>query len=338
MINDYSNWFANLARAYSFKLSGGLIKQRIHDFQVDEILSFEPDGEGENVFLQIRKSGVNTDEVVKILSKFCGVPRMDIGYAGLKDKNAVTTQWFSVRLPGKKEFNWYLLENENINLLNITKNRKKLKKGTIKKNKFIIYIRGVRLEDIEDSMKYIAVQGVPNYFGEQRFGREGRNIMKLSDFFARKTKVSKTQRGILLSTARSFLFNEVLSQRVSENSWNKALPDDVFMFSNGSSIFSANSEENLQLRIDRNEISPTAVLFGKYKKTSLSLSSIEMRVIDENRWISEGLIAFGVELSRRKLKVVPQNVQCKEDDDGVEVKFDLPSGSYATTVLREILS
>lgn len=327
--------------AFGSPSGAGKIRTAPEDFIVHENLAFEPSGEGEHVFLQIQKTGENTDYVARQLAKFANVRQRDIGYAGLKDRHAVTTQWFSVWLPGKSEPDWKTFETENIKVLSTIRHARKLKRGVLSGNRFEITIRdwlGDRGKTI-GQLELIKGNGIANYYGSQRFGNLGQNVNKALAMFSGE-KVRHEQRSLYLSAARSYLFNLVLSARVSNGNWNQALAGDTFMFDCSKSCFKSQSPDiEILRRLDAKTIHPTGVLWGK---GDIDVSSdafvIEQKVIDHYDGLAQGLVASGVEKARRSLRVVVDNLDWQyHNQTTLQLSFTLPAGSYATSLLREII-
>ncbi len=175
------------------------------DFRVDEELGFSPDGEGEHSLLHIRKRNRNTDQIARQLARHAGVRARDVSYCGLKDRVAVTSQWFSVWLPGKADPDWSTMEEEGLQILEQSRHRRKLQRGALQCNRFEIVLREIQgaQEDVEKRLSLIKAQGVPNYFGEQRFGRDGGNLLAAQTMFEGKRIKDRFLRGLYLSSARS---------------------------------------------------------------------------------------------------------------------------------------
>jgi len=329
------------AYTYGGALSQGVIRKTPDDFIVNEIQSFELSGTGEHAFLLIEKCSENTDYVARLLARFAGVRQRDVSYAGLKDRHARTTQWFSVWLPGKPDPDWQGLNCETIKVLQATRHSKKLKRGSLAGNQFMIRIRNWAGDKVtlEQQLQVIMVQGVPNYFGEQRFGQDGGNIAKALALFAGE-KVSRNQRSLYLSAARSYLFNHILSARVDNKTWNQALAGDVLMFENSHSFFMAETlDESIIQRVEKLDLHPTAVLWGNgTTQLSTEVALLEQQVINQFDDLAQGLCAFGVERGQRSLRSYIQELQWQFiDQNCLELKFKLNPGSYATALLREIV-
>lgn len=335
--NSLPDW----AYAYGGAQSQGLIRKTPDNFIVNEIQSFELSGTGEHAFLLIEKCSENTDYVARLLARFAGVRQRDVSYAGLKDRHARTRQWFSVWLPGKPDPDWEALNSETIKVLQATRHSKKLKRGSLAGNQFIIRVCDWTgdTQVLEQQLQTIKKQGVPNYFGAQRFGHEGANIAKALALFSGE-KVSRNLRSIYLSAARSYIFNHILSKRVTNKIWNQALVGDVLMFDNSHSFFKAETlDESILQRVEKLDAHPTSVLWGKGdSQTCAEVALLEQQVVDQFDDIAKGLCAFGVEQDRRTLRSHIQELQWQFiDNSTLELSFTLNPGCYATALLREIV-
>jgi len=340
-MNKQSSALPEWCVAYGSAQSEGLIRQTAEDFIVNEIQSFELSGEGEHAFLQIEKCNENTDYVMRQLARLSGVRQRDVSCAGLKDRHARTTQWFSVWLPGKADPDWTELNSETLKVLQVTRHTRKLKRGALAGNEFILRVREWRGDKdlLEQQLEQIKSQGVPNYFGEQRFGREGGNIQRALSLFSGE-KVARNLRGLYLSAARSYLFNEILSQRVQNGTWNKLLAGDVLMLNNTHSFFQADkADTSLDARVAELDVHPTAALWGRgLLESSDDMAVLEQGIADKYSDIAQGLLKFGLEQDRRSMRSQVKELQWQFiSEDCLELRFSLASGSYATSVLREIV-
>ncbi|MGZ4960193.1 MAG: tRNA pseudouridine(13) synthase TruD [Methylomonas sp.] len=326
--------------AYGGPSGSGDIKTEPDDFVVEEILSFTPEGSGEHVFLHIEKVGENTEYVARLLARHAGVRQRDVSYAGLKDRHGRTRQWFSVWLPGKEVPDWTGVETDNLKVLEAVRHARKLKRGVLAGNRFMLLIRNWQgNRDIaERQLQQIQQQGFPNYFGEQRFGHQGRNVEKAMAMFE-GAKIKREQRSIYLSAARSFLFNLILAERVSSQSWNRPLPGDVFKLDKSNSHFHAKSiDQALIDRLESGDISPTGALWGKGDgDVTGEALALEQRTIEAYPELANGLMKADLEADRRALRVIPENLAWEFEADVLRLSFGLPAGSYATVFLREIL-
>ena len=242
-----------LPRAYGPAPARGHIKQHTDDFRVDEILGFEPQGEGPHVWLRIRKRDTNTQWLAGALARLAGVARREVGYAGLKDRAAVTSQWFSVPIEGRAEPDWGDIASPEVELLRVTRHRKKIRRGIQKGNRFQLRVQGFSgdRESLHCRARLLATGGAPNYFGEQRFGRDSGNITRAWEMLVGSKRVrDRHLRGLYLSAARSMLFNRVLARRVGQANWCRAIPGEALML-NGRRGFGADRGGRVSLLLDR---------------------------------------------------------------------------------------
>lgn len=326
------------ATVYGSPSGQGKIRTVAEDFMVIEHLAFEPSGEGEHLFLYIEKTGENTDYVARQLAKFSGVRQRDIGYAGLKDRHAVTSQWFSVWLAGKPNPDLTEFETESIKILHTVRHARKLKRGVLSGNSFKLIVRDWQgdKDKTEQQLNAIKAGGIANYYGEQRFGHAGHNVSKALGLF-QGAKVGREQRSIYLSAARSYLFNHILNQRVLDTTWNQALAGDSYVFGGSHSYFRAEQvDDSIMQRLAAKEIHPTGILWGK---GNAELLPVEQVVIANNQELADGLIACGLEQDRRALRINVADLDWQfMDETTLSLSFTLPAGCYATAVLREIIN
>jgi tRNA pseudouridine13 synthase len=280
----------------------GKIRSVPEDFIVKENLAFEPSGSGEHVFMQIEKTGENTDYVARQLARFANVRQRDVSFAGLKDRHAVTTQWFSVWLPGKAEPDWTQFATDSMKVLHTVRHARKLKRGVLSGNSFKLIIRdwqGDKNKTIRQ-LEAIKANGIANYYGPQRFGNEGQNVNKALGLF-QGTKAGREQRGLFLSAARSFLFNQILAYRVSHQNWNQPVAGDTYLFDLSHSCFKSElPDAEIIRRLDAKEIHPTGALWGRGEAgVSADTLSIEQGIIDAYPELAQGLIGCAVDKDRR---------------------------------------
>ena len=312
-------------------------------FQVIEQLPFEPDGNGGHVWLKIQKQGINTDWLANELAKFSTVPQVAVGYAGLKDRHAITTQWFSINLEGHDEPDWSLFENETIQIVERTRHGKKLKRGVLAGNQFKLRLTNIQGDKAlrETSLGQVQQQGVPNYFAEQRFGHNGNNLQRVDHWFSTgKAPRKRNQKSIYLSAARSWLFNLVLAHRIEQNNWNQALLGDVMLLAGTktSHFVVDNVDDKLQIRLNTMDVHPTGPMWGRGETLSSSecLKLEQQVMVDWQDW-QQGLEKAGLKQERRALRLFPKDFSWQFlADNQLELAFFLPAGSYATAVMREI--
>jgi len=332
----------SILRAYGEPLCDAIFRQKPEDFIVDEQLIFEPDGEGEHVYLLIKKRNTNTQWLAKQLAIFTGIKQRDVSYAGLKDRNAITTQWFSLILHKDKEPDWKSLDLEGVKVIKATRHRCKLRPGMVKKNHFTVTLRDVTCsaDTLSERLELILQNGVPNYFGEQRFGHGGENIEQAKRLFAGELKVKDRKlKGIYLSAARSYLFNKVLAERVKQGNWNKAINGDCMILDGSNSFFSIDQiDHEVEKRITEFDVHPSGPLWGRGEPlVRLDALLLENDTLINDRSIQQGLDNANMKMDRRALRMqVDELVYEIFSPDDIKLKFYLRSGQYATTLLREI--
>lgn len=315
------------------------LRQTPGDFRVDEELGFEPDGEGEHRFLRIEKSNANTAWVAGQLARFAGVDVRNVGYSGLKDRHALTRQWFSVQLPLRSAVDWRALHVEGVRVLEVTANRRKLRRGAHRSNAFRIVLRDVRAASGAAAARLarIAAHGVPNYFGEQRFGRDAGNLA-LAAALIEGRRLSRDRKSLALSAARAWLFNHVLDRRVADGSWRTLRPGDRAGLDGSGSVFAVERPDAaLERRAAALDVHPTGPLWGRGAlSTAGAVETLEREVAGEFASFAEGLERHGLEQQRRPLRVAVRDLAWHEEGGVLELSFRLVRGAFATAVLREV--
>lgn len=332
---------AELPRAYAPPPLRAVLRAQPEDFVVEELPGYDADGSGEHVWLWVEKRGANTEWVARQLAAFCGVPAADVGYAGLKDRHAVTRQAFSLHLPGKAGPDWSCFAAEGVKLLEVSRHGRKLKRGALRGNRFVLRLREVQgdRQRAEQVMAAIAAGGVPNYFGEQRFGLDGRNLEQARAMFAGR-RVRREMRSLLLSAARSQIFNEVLAARVGLGTWNQAMDGDVWSLAGSHSWFGPEAyTPTLAARLAEGDIAPSGPLWGEGEPPSTdAASALERGIAAAHPDLVAGLAAARMRHDRRALRLLPRELRWHwPEPDTLELSFELPAGSYATVVVRELL-
>ena len=363
---------ANLPQPLTQPLKQATYKTHNTDFIVNELLPLSYTGEGEHLWLHIQKSGMNTAYLAKLLSEWAEIPLRDVGFSGLKDRHALTTQWFSLRIPKKQlpqtEFAPVDMgENESIKILAQHWHNKKLNRGTHRANQFIITLRDIEFadsdtdstikKDIEQHLTTISKTGVPNYFGPQRFGWNGNNVKEALALFARplpetspqpkkRKRAPREQNTMELSAARSLIFNEILATRVRNGSWNTGLAGEVFNLDGSGSIFTSDEiDETLRVRLASGDIHPTAVLWGTGNhKVSGKAADIEADIVAQNPLLTQlanGLEQRDIKAQRRALRLPIEGLswewQEQENQQILVLSFTLTTGSFATSVLASLV-
>lgn len=321
----------------------GQLREKAIYFEVEEHLPFSPEGEGSHVWLYVQKTDTNTDWLAQELARFAGVSPVAVGYAGLKDRHAVTSQWFSVNLQGLPEPDWLAFENAQIKILKAVRHSKKLKRGALAGNLFRLRLTHITGERAiwEQSLLKVAEQGVPNYFAQQRFGHYGNNLKKAEQWFTEGTEPKRrNQRSIIISAARSWLFNLVLAERIRQGNWNQLLAGDVMLLAGTrSSYFVAESKDTvLEQRVQKMDIHPTGPLWGKGEAISQGETlAMEQAVLADCQDWQQQLVKLGLTQERRALRLFPQQFKWQFiNETGLLLEFELGPGSYATAVLREL--
>jgi len=332
---------AGLPYAHGGPPLSGTLRRQPEDFRVDEIPGFEPSGAGEHALLTVEKRGANTEFVAKALARHAGVPEMAVGYAGMKDRHAVTTQRFSVHLAGRPDPDWNALAQSEFRVVEATRHARKLPRGALAGNRFGIAVRGIEGDRgaAEATLARIAARGVPNFFGEQRFGRGGDNVEQARAMF-RGRRVRRHERGILLSAARSELFNRALAVRVARGDWDLPLEGDVFQLDGRGSIFGPEPlTDALAQRTARGEIHPTGPMWGRGElRATGAVRALELEAAASDPELCAGLEAAGLAQERRALRLVAQGLAWTwPGDDCLQLEFSLATGAYATAVLRELV-
>ncbi len=318
------------------------IRSTPEDFQVDELPAFEATGEGEHLLLEIRKRDANTLHVARRLAQWAGLPEMAVSYAGMKDRHAVTTQRFSVHLPRRVSPDVALLDDDEMQVVSSTWHNRKLQRGALAGNRFRLVLREVDADAraVDERLRQIAARGLPNWFGEQRFGRDGGNVPAALAMFGGR-RMRKDQRSLLLSAARSALFNRVLAARVEQGCWDQPLDGEVWMLDGSRSVFGPEAwSDALAERLARFDIHPSGPLWGagELRSTDAALA-LERDVLadEESIALRAGLEDAGLKQERRALRLRPALMQHQWLDTAtLELSFALPPGCYATAVLHEL--
>ena len=331
-----------LARAHGAPVLAARIRSTPEDFFVEELPGFEASGAGEHLLLVVEKRGMNTAFAAKRIAEWAGVAESAIGYAGMKDRHAVTRQRFSVWIPKKVAPALDALQSDEIRVLEHAWHSRKLPRGALAGNRFVLVLRRIEggREAIEQRLQAIARDGVPNYFGEQRFGRGGGNVQQAVAMFAGR-RVKREERAMLLSAARSELFNRVLAARVEAGSWNAALDGEVWMLDGSRSVFGPEAfSDTLAARLAAFDIHPSGPLWGEGELRSMAVArEVELAAMagDTASRLRKGLEGAGLKQERRALRLRPQDMAWRWLDGAVlELTFALPPGCYATTVMREL--
>lgn len=320
----------------------GEYRQCADDFQVEEQFDFSPEGHGEHLWLWLEKRGMTTPDLARLLARAVDIPLRDVGFSGLKDRDAVTRQWFSLALPGREPPpDWAAgLAERGVTCLEAVRHPRKLKRGVHRANRFRLKISGEAASSAvtRERWERLTNAGVPNYFGPQRFGPEGRNLHRARQLLVRGWRKRQDPQGLLLSAARSYLFNEVLSARVADGTWCIPQPGDVLNLDGTASRFAVREiDEALRGRAEAGDVHPTGPLWGKGRlESDAETAERETAIVGEFAELSEGLEQAGVRHDRRTLRLRLTDASWETQGDSVWLSFALPRGAFATSVLREL--
>jgi len=368
--------FSMLAYVLGKPILQGLLKTEPEDFRVEEQIAYELSGEGEHLWCWVEKRCENTDWVAGMLAKWAGTSKRNVGFAGQKDRQAVTKQWFSIQLPGKEDPNPDTLNVDGVKILSMKRHNRKLQRGGLSGNRFELVIRDISkansslgdmsheaiILELNNRLQSIAEQGVPNYFGEQRFGKGGNNLREGEKLLTadnraeqshrgrgnRKKSGNRNQQSLYISALRSWMFNDLLSQRIQNHTWNQVIDGDILQLRASDKWFLADESEDLsclQQRALDCDLSPTGGLFGDGAlPTLMQALALEETVVEKYQSWCDSLAKNRVKQDRRAFRIMPEDlVWSVEETQGEEVAislqlaFTLPSGSFATMVLREVL-
>ena len=331
---------AELPRAHGVPLIRARARVAPEDFRVDEIDAFEASGAGEHLLLTIEKRGMNTAFAARRIAQWAGVAESAIGYAGLKDRHAVTRQRFSVWLPKKIAPDIDTLASDDLKVIASAWHSRKLPRGALAGNRFVLALREVEgdRDGVDARLQAIAARGVPNYFGEQRFGHGGGNVAQALAMFAGK-RVRREERSLLLSAARSEIFNAALAQRVARGDWDVATEGDVFMLDGSQSVFGpVEIDDAIGARIAGFDMHPTGPMWGRGEpRTAGAIHALETGIAQSHQALCDGLEAAGMKQERRSLRLPVRGLEWQWLADGaLQLSFALPPGAYATVVMREL--
>ncbi len=330
-------------RAWGSAQGTAVLRRRPEDFQVVEVLGFDLSGEGEHAFLHLQKCELNTLDLVKRVARIAGVPARDVGYSGLKDRNAQTSQWLSVGLAGRPEPDWGALETDGkVRVLASGRHLRKLKRGVHRANAFRLRLaefQGDR-DSLESRLSLIAHSGVPNYFGRQRFGRNGATLAQARSWLSSGgRRIARNRRSLYLSALRGLCFNELLAQRVAAGTWQQPQVGDAVALAGSRSLFRADGEEDLADRAHSGDVHPALPLWGRGQpvaapETHASQGEALAGLADVQAFLE----AQGLDLAYRAARLIPDDFCWRFCDDGSPVlEFSLGAGCYATAIVDELV-
>ena len=333
--------FDVLPKEHGSPLGSAIFGASAEDFRVEERLGFAPSGEGEHCLLWVEKCQLSSNEAAVLIAEQLGIRKRLVSHCGLKDRNAVTGQWFSIHLPGQESPAAQQWNIPGLQVLKITRNARKLRRGVHAGNRFTIRLRQCSFTERAMAKRWqtICEDGVPNYFGQQRFGRAGSNVNKARALMRGEMVVrDPLLRGLFLSAARSEIFNAVVASRVANGTWSTPLAGEVYGFADNRSIILPSKQRGDESdRFWAHQLQLTAPLWGAGEPLSASaVLKLESDIVARYSDLSDGLEKFGLRQQRRVMRLHPSETNIQWEGRDLILSFNLPKGTYATTVLSEL--
>ena len=319
----------------------GRLKAEFADFIVREELGYPLAGEGEFVAVKVRKTNANTLFVGEQLAKFVGISVKNMSYAGLKDRHAVTEQWFCLHLAGKETPDFSAFECEGVEILEVTRHNRKIRTGALEGNYFELLLRDVEeTDELKQRLNQLQAVGFPNYFTEQRFGRDGHNLTQAQRWASGEISVKdRKKRSFYLSAARSEVFNLVVSQRIADQQMQTVLLGDYLQLAGSNSFFEVKAEDLMQSqqRLDENDVLLTAPLIGE-NSLEQNGNECEKAIVAQHKNLINLMKKERMNAARRAILCKPQDLRWQFEPEGLHLTFFLNSGSYATGLVRELIT
>ncbi|WP_314186865.1 tRNA pseudouridine(13) synthase TruD [Aggregatibacter kilianii] len=317
-----------------------LLKAECANFVVKEQLGYDMSGDGEFVAVKVRKTDCNTLFVGEQLAKFAGISARNMSYAGLKDRKAITEQWFSLQMPGQPTPDFSQFSLDGVEILEITRHQRKIRIGSLQGNHFEILLRNAEeTDELKVRLDFLAKNGFPNYFTEQRFGRDGNNLTQALRWANGEIKVKdRNKRSFYLSAARSEVFNLIVAKRIELGLAQQVLNGDILQLNGSHSWFVADESEDLtqlQQRLIQQDILLTAPLIGEEDKSEVDF---ENDIFAQHQALFDLMRQERMKAARRPILMQPQQFQWQFEPNGLRLKFYLPAGSYATALVRELVN
>ena len=317
-----------------------LLKAECADFVVKEQLGYDMSGDGEFVAVKVRKTDCNTLFVGEQLAKFAGISARNMSYAGLKDRKAVSEQWFSLQMPGQPTPDFSQFSLEGVEILDVTRHQRKIRIGSLQGNHFEILLRNAKeTDELKVRLDFLAKNGFPNYFTEQRFGRDGNNLTQALRWANGEINVKdRNKRSFYLSAARSEIFNLIVSKRMELNLAQQILVGDVLQLNGSHSWFVVDESEDLaqlQQRLAQQDVLLTAPLIGEEEKSAVDF---ENEIFAQHQALFALMRQERMKAARRPILMQPQQFQWQFEPNGLRLQFALPAGSYATALIRELVN
>ena len=317
-----------------------LLKAECADFVVKEQLGYDMSGDGEFVVVKVRKTDCNTLFVGEQLAKFAGISARNMSYAGLKDRKAVTEQWFSLQMPGQPTPDFSQFSLEGVEILDVTRHQRKIRIGSLQGNHFEILLRNTEeTDELKERLDFLAKNGFPNYFTEQRFGRDGNNLTQALRWANGEIKVKdRNKRSFYLSAARSEIFNLIVAKRIELGLAQQVLNGDILQLNGSHSWFVVDESEDLaqlQQRLAQQDVLLTAPLIGEEEKSAVDF---EHEIFAQHQALFALMRQERMKAARRPILMQPQHFQWQFEPNGLRLQFALPAGSYATALIRELVN
>ena len=317
-----------------------LLKAECADFVVKEQLGYDMSGDGEFVAVKVCKTDCNTLFVGEQLAKFAGISARNMSYAGLKDRKAVTEQWFSLQMPGQPTPDFSQFSLEGVEILDVTRHQRKIRIGSLQGNHFEILLRNTEeTDELKERLDFLAKNGFPNYFTEQRFGRDGNNLTQALRWANGEINVKdRNKRSFYLSAARSEIFNLIVAKRIEIGLAQQVLNGDILQLNGSHSWFMVDESEDLaqlQQRLAQQDVLLTAPLIGEEEKSAVDF---EHEIFAQHQALFTLMRQERMKAARRSILMQPQHFQGQFEPNGLRLKFYLPAGSYATALIRELVN
>ncbi|MEM6638888.1 MAG: tRNA pseudouridine(13) synthase TruD [Pseudomonadota bacterium] len=321
----------------------GRLRVSADDFHVTEVLGFEPQDDGPHALVRIEKRGRNTLDMIASVARHAGVRPRDVGYAGLKDRHAVTQQWITLPLDPARASACLAPDSgaDGWRVVSLHRNQRKLKLGAHKQNRFRIVVRELDgdVTALRERLERVASEGVPNYFGSQRFGRDGDNLRRARRWFLDGVDLARRQRRFALSAARSWAFNRVLAARITAGTWDSLLPGEPVCLDGSRSLFIPEPDDpDVFQRLDEQDVHPSGPLVGRGElPVTGECARFEAAALDDLAWLIDGVSSQGVKHERRALRLAVREFDYDLSSDALVLSFALARGCFATAVVRELL-
>ena len=317
-----------------------LLKAECADFVVKEELGYDMSGDGEFVAVKVRKTDCNTLFVGEQLAKFAGISARNMSYAGLKDRKAVTEQWLSLQMPGQPTPDFSQFSLEGVEILDVTRHQRKIRIGSLQGNHFEILLRNAEeTDELKVRLDFLAKNGFPNYFTEQRFGRDGNNLTQALRWANGEIKVKdRNKRSFYLSAARSEIFNLIVAKRIELGLAQQVLHGDILQLKGSHSWFMVDESEDLaqlQQRLAQQDVLLTAPLIGEEEKSAVDF---ENEIFAQHQALFDLMRQERMKAAHRPILMQPQHFQWQFEPNGLRLQFALPAGSYATALIRELVN